>query len=102
MKHLIALIIIITVNIPIAWNHDEPETVKYYNIYLSNTSGVFGHPYARTTKLPTDSDPLILKLPVVTGSVTKYIRVKAVNEAGESDWSNEKEVQMKFIVNDTQ
>ena len=43
---------------------------------------------------------MILRLPVISGSRTIYLRVKAVNEYGESNWSNEKEIQMKFIVND--
>ncbi len=90
------------VRIGLVWDHPEPETVKYYNIYKSETQGDYQGPYDSTTKLPTDASPFILKLPVISGSRTIYLRVKAVNELGESPWSNEKEVEMRFIVNDVE
>jgi len=85
------------VSIPIAWDHEAPETVDWYNIYVSETQGVYPDiPYARITRLPDNSHPLYLRFNVDTKTI--YLRVKAENENGESDWSNEVKVEMSFIV----
>ena len=86
-----------TVIIGIAWDHDEPETVDWYNIYISETQGVYpDKPYRRTTKLPTDASPFYLQFNVDTKTI--YLKLKAENENGESDWSEEIKVEMSFIV----
>ena len=85
------------VSIPITWDHEAPETVDWYNIYVSETQGVYPDiPYGRTTRLPSSASPLYLRFNVDTK--TLYLRVKAENQYGESDWSNEVKVEMSFIV----
>ena len=86
-----------TVIMGIAWDHDAPETVDWYNIYISEIQGVYpDRPFRRTTKLPTDASPFYIQLNVDTKTI--YLRVKAENENGESGWSNEVKIEMSFIV----
>ena len=74
-------------DIPIVWDHNTPEQVSYYNIYISTTQGQFDRVFRRVTKLPTNSSPFWLKLPA--DGTTKYMVIRAVNDQGESPNSNQ-------------
>ena len=81
----------------IAWDHDAPGDVRTYNLYISDTQDTFGTvPYARITRLPTDNSPFLIRLPVGT----KYMVVRAWNEYGESESSNQLQVDTTFAVTD--
>lgn len=85
----------------LVWDHPQPETVKYYNIYLSDSQGVpTGKPYARITRLPTDRHGVSLKLP--TNSI-RYVTVTAVGDQGqESGFSNQLKIEINLITTDLQ
>lgn len=90
-----------TVSVQLTWEHEHPTTIAYYNIYVSDTQGVFGsQPYARVSRLPDDAWGVPLELPV---NVTKYLTVTAVDDAGmESVYGNELKIVTTIVVTDLQ
>jgi len=89
------------VTIELQWDHLQPATIKYYNVYVSDTQGSFGRAYARITRLPTDRHGVQVRIPVASTGVTRYIVVTAVDGQGtESGWSNQLQTNASFTVTD--
>ena len=75
------------IDIAFVWDHDQPENVTYYAVYVSTQQGVFSNPHARVTKLPATGTPIMMTFPA--DGVTRYMVIRAVNAEGESENSNE-------------
>lgn len=84
-----------TLNIPIVWDPVPERTT--YNIYKSEIAGQFpSTPFDKITRDPIDTNPLYLKLPVISGSRTVYIGVEAQNAEDKSGIGEYIEINMKF------
>jgi hypothetical protein len=83
-------------SIYLVWDHSSPEMIKYYQLYISDSQGVFTRPYARISRLPTSKKGYLIRLPVGT----KYLVVTSVDENGnESGHSNQ--LKIEVVINDT-